>query len=214
MNPFSRQLSPFFRTLFPAAFVLAFTLTLGGLGLAEARPAWSLEPSLGGGRIFSDRKPERFRGSRLADFPVFALSIAGEMAIRNPWSVGIRAWVNADVTSPPGVDPDFDRMVGAIVPYAKRTLYERGGFDLTGVLGLGYENMDLNYTYGSVDTMFRHPDPPPREDYHSPVLALGLSQRAFAGFIGFTVNETLLVSFHTVSYHLDFGIPIGWRKRR
>jgi hypothetical protein len=196
----------------------SMSLTLGlaaacfASGVA-ARPAWSLEPALGGGKCFSDRTPAQFRGTRSPTFPIFALSVAAEKAFRDPWSVGIRGWVSTDVTNPPGVDPDFDRTVGRIVPYVKRTLYERGIVDLTGMLGLGFENLHLKYSYGSVDPDLETEKPPPVENHNSPVLAVGLSQRVFFRFLGFTVNETAMASFHTVSYHFDFGIPIGWRKK-
>lgn len=186
-------------------------LVLGfGLGQAlKAEPSWSLEASLGAGLFLSRHKPDSWSGNHGRSFPSLAFTVAAEKWIRGPFAVGT---LYAQAFDPSmGMGSPLGRAALTGLPFVKYTLFKKGAIDFTALAGLGLEFLIVQYS-----DLGDPPEDlavPPDEHYYSPVAALGLSQRLFVYVIGLTVTETFRLSAHAASFHLDFGIPIGWRRR-
>jgi hypothetical protein len=209
MNPFTHPLSPFFRAFVPAAFAL----TLGGIGLAEARPAWSVTIGLGKSTVQTGHAPKPWTGSGESGFDAQASLIEAEAALRGPWAVGARLGGEVEDTDSWPLSRTV-RNVGSATVYAKRILILKGPFDLSVRGGLGYQKIRTEYI--KVKGPPLNVDPPIRptdEIESSPTAILGLSQRFFYYAAGLTVNESVEVSAHALSLRVEFGIPLGWHKR-
>lgn len=181
-----------------------------GLGLGQvlkAEPAWSLEASLGAGLFLSRHEPDSWSGNHKSSFPSLTFSAAAEKWMRGPYAVGARFSQGFDPSM--GMGSPLSRIFMAALPYVKQTLAKAGPADFTALAGLGFELLMIQYS-----DMGEFPDPalPPDEFYFSPVAAIGLSQRIFVQVIGLTVTESFRLSAHAASFHLDFGIPFGWRR--
>lgn len=206
MNPSSRPPSPFLRTLVPAAFAL----TLGWLGVAEARPAWSI--ALGGGQssIFTGHKPKPWKGKERSDFDAQISLLEAEVALGGPWSIG--AIFTSDVeTSDSWPGSRTVRRSGTGIAAARRILLMKGPFDLSAWGGLGYERIATEYI--KVDNPLYGRDPPVKpgnESEASPAAALGLSQRVFYYVAGLALNESVQISADAVSLRLELAVPLGW----
>jgi hypothetical protein len=203
--------------MMPPAFsirslALLLTLGWGGLVPAQARPAWSLGASMGGAWYDSRPKPRAWAGEQPSYFGSLQFGLEAEKSWRGILSLGVRGHMGLDENAL-FIPHKFSRALFTVIPYVKRTAYQAGPFDFSGLVGLGYEGMEFDYS-GDHDPR-EPPDPtvPGSRYFQSPVLAGGVSQRLFFWVAGLTANETVTASFNTIAMRLDFLFSVGWRKR-
>jgi hypothetical protein len=179
----------------------------------HAEPAWNLETLLGMGFYATRHKPDTYAGHYGSSYPSLALTFQGEKAMWGRYSdYAIGAQFRQEI-DPSGIGGGsrMGRASMTVLPFAKRVLAKKGPFDITALAGLGGQLLATFYSNGGVDEP--DPDLPDDEYRYSPVAAAGVSQRMFFYVAGLTSNQTVMVSAHAVSFHLDFGMAIGWRRR-
>lgn len=192
------------------AWILAALLPIAA---ADAAPAWSIAIGAGQSSLFTGHGPKPWKGKDRSDFDAQISLLEAEVALRGPWSIGLRFTGDIERSdSWPG--SRTVRRAATYIAGARRILLMKGPFDLSAWGGLGYERIATDYI--KVDNPLYGQDPPVKpanESEASPAAVVGLSQRVFHYVAGLTLNESVQVSAHAVSLRLDLGIPLGWHKR-
>jgi hypothetical protein len=182
---------------------------LAAIGKVGAFPGFTLEMTLGGGL---GATPHQFHGDfgGGSGYEVLEAAYAGEVQVRGPWSAGLRASAGVDGI---GMGRGAYRGQLALTPFVSRRMLKVGRFesDLHG--GLGWQWYQLEYDDGGVDQEHRDADLPPDEDYQSPQVEIGATQRLFFKVIGLSVQESFQISLHSLTIGVRFAVPVGWRPR-